>query len=124
MGNGAGGGGGFGFYDKPITQPFSQPYAIGGPGSGGGFGNGGSGGNSNFTNVATVNAGAAGSGDSTGASGNQPGATTTWGLRNIVVGFSAGSPGNGAYLDPMEGPGAAGNAGGAGALVVFDNTGA
>jgi hypothetical protein len=31
---GAGGSGGYGFYNKPITQPFSQPYSIGAGGNG------------------------------------------------------------------------------------------
>ena len=30
---GTGGAGGFGFYNKPITQPFSQPYAVGASGN-------------------------------------------------------------------------------------------
>jgi hypothetical protein len=57
--NGAtGGNGGFGFYNKPITQPFSQPYAIGGAGTG--PGGSGAGGATNVANVGTVNGGGGG----------------------------------------------------------------
>ena len=64
---GAGGKGGYGFINKPISQPFSQPYSIGGTG-----------GNAVFTNVGTFNAGGQGGPGPTGATGNPgtaPGAT-------------------------------------------------
>jgi hypothetical protein len=68
---GAGGAGGFGFFNKPISQPFSQPYSVGGAA-----------GNTTITNVGTVNAGSTGnpgspptSSGNRGASGNSPGAT-------------------------------------------------
>jgi hypothetical protein len=68
---GAGGAGGFGFFNKPISQPFSQPYSVGGAA-----------GNTTIANVGTVNAGSTGnpgspptSGGNRGASGNSPGAT-------------------------------------------------
>jgi len=120
---GAGGAGGFGFYNKPITQPFSQPYSVGGPGPSTGFGAGGSGGNTNFTNVGTVNGGGGGGPGNTrnaGTAGNQPGASFTYSQRDFIVGGSFGTPGTGG-----TGPccGNAGSTGGAGVLVVFENTG-
>ena len=68
---GIGGNGGFGFFNKPITQPFSQPFAVGG-----------SGGNTTITDVGTVNAGNGGNPGSgqgppgnPGSAGSSPGAT-------------------------------------------------
>jgi hypothetical protein len=43
---GEGGSGGFGFFNKPIAAPFSQPYSVGGAA-----------GNTTMANVGTVNAG-------------------------------------------------------------------
>ena len=81
---GNGGFGGFGFFDKPITQPFAQPFSVGGPG-----------GNTTVTNVGTVNAGSTGGsppGSGQGASGNAPGATiavvNNW--TNFVIGAPRG----------------------------------
>ena len=64
--NASGGQGGGGFYNKPITQPFSQPYSVGGGG-----------GNTTMANVGTVNAGNAGNQPSPGNPGSQPGADLT-----------------------------------------------
>jgi len=125
-GGGAGGAGGFGFYNAPIAQPFSQPYAIGAPGAGGNsaagqqtIGNAGSaGGNTTLTNVGTVNAGNGGNGATRNASGNpgsagtQPGATLAFPIRTFQVGFNAGAGGPSDALP-----------GGAGALVVYENSG-
>jgi hypothetical protein len=120
-----GGAGGFGFYNQPIAAPFSQPYSVGGAGNSGGFGpTGGAGGNTTFTNVGTVNGGTGASMSTPGTSGNAPGATNTWSLRNLVVGFSAGSPGGGSSDQMMEMTSAPAQGGTAGALVIFDNTGA
>ena len=106
---GNGGGGGMGFFNKPITQPFSEPYAVGG-GSG----------NTNITNVGTANAGNAGSTfpGPPGNTGNAPGSNLTW--PNAGRGFGAGASfGNGGSGQP-GGPGTPGNPG---VLVVFENTG-
>ena len=106
---GNGGGGGMGFFNKPITQPFSQPYAVGG-GSG----------NTNIANVGTANAGNAGSTfpGPPGNTGNAPGSDLTW--PNAGRGFGAGASfGNGGSGQP-GGPGTPGNPG---VLVVFENTG-
>ena len=106
---GNGGGGGMGFFNKPITQPFSQPYAVGG-----------SGGNTNIANVGTANAGNTGSTfpGPPGNTGNAPGSNLTW--PNAGRGFGAGAPfGNGGSGQP-GGPGTPGNPG---VLVVFENTG-
>jgi hypothetical protein len=97
---GQGGAGGFGFFNKPITQPFSQPYSVGGVG-----------GNTTIANVGTVNAGSAGNNGSpptspgnTGATGNAPGATISLNVnRTNVIG-----PGSSATT---------------GQIAVFENTG-
>jgi len=100
---GAGGTGGFGFYNKPIAQPFSQPYSVGGAA-----------GNTTIANVGTVNAGAVGNNSgpnapgNTGASGNTPGASLTL-------------PSGGVFI--VGGPTSIGAAGNPGALAVFENTG-
>lgn len=106
----SGGSGGYGFYNKVITQPFSQPYSVG---AGGNFpgGAGNAGGATNFTNVGTVNGGAGGPQSmSDGANGNAPGASLV-GIRNHYIGPGASLGGSG------------GNAGQVGALVILENTG-
>jgi hypothetical protein len=126
-GGGSGGGGGFGFINKPITQPFVQPYSVGAPGNAGANSpggqspapSGGAGGATTFTNVGTFNAGNGGQGGpgtqgSPGGSGNagtQPGATLTYPARAFVVGETYGAGGGGS------------SAGTAGVLAVFENTG-
>jgi hypothetical protein len=88
---GAGGRGGFGFYNKPITQPFSEPYSVGA-----------NAGNTTVANVGTVNAGNNGSPSvvqgGTGAAGNQgnaPGANlANMGTKIMVINASnADQPG-------------------------------
>jgi hypothetical protein len=121
---GTGGAGGFGFYNKPITQPFAQPYSVGaggnaGPegGGGGSYPAGNAGGASTIANVGTVNGGAGGNGSAdtapgnTGAVGNAPGASLTYPTRSFTVGgnFGLGSS------TPSIGTG--------GVIVVFENTG-
>ena len=109
---GSGGAGGFGFYNKPITQPFSQPFAVGAGGN-----VAAAGGATNFTNVGAVNAGGGGNpspGANTGtpgAAGNTPGASFTYPTRSFVVGGAFGNPG------PSGTPGTGG------VLVIFENTG-
>jgi hypothetical protein len=138
---GTGGQGVFGFYNKPITQPFAQPFAVGAAGNAGNAGGppggagavGGAGGATNFTNVGTVNGGNGGNGAPTNANGNPgsagsaPGASLTYPVVSFVVGGSfsvAGNPGN-PGTPSMEGqnPSNPGNAGGSGVLVIFENTG-
>ena len=118
-GGGAGGQGGFGFYNKPITQPFSQPYSVGGAGGQGAFrpsgfapgSPGGSGGATNLANVGTVNGGGGGNGSgydtpgNPGSTGNAPGASLTYPNASFVVGGGFGANNTG------------------GTLVVFENTG-
>jgi hypothetical protein len=141
---GSGGLGGFGYINKPITQPFSQPYSVGGGGSGGGPGAvnmgvpGGAGGNVSIANVGTFNGGNGGAGgfNSPGAPGNTgttPGASLTYPARTFIVGAPYGNFGNGGPSgsqtpDPSgEGsnanPGIPGNPGSPGVLVVFENIG-
>jgi hypothetical protein len=84
---GTGGAGGFGFFNKPISQPFSQPYSVGGIG-----------GNTTIANVGTVNAGNAGqpgqpptSGGNPGNPGTSPGATISLNVNRANVIGAAGS---------------------------------
>jgi hypothetical protein len=132
----SGGSGGGGFYNKPITQPFSQPYAVGAQGNATAA-NGNAGGATNFANVGVVNGGAAATGPASGADGNQPGSSLTIpatnsirggrvivssggpGGTNLVVGFGAGGVGrNSGGCGPA--PGQGGNPGG---LIIYENTG-
>jgi hypothetical protein len=121
-----GGMGGAGFYNKPIAQPFSQPYSVG---AGGNFSNstGNAGGNTTIANVGTVNAGNGGAaGGSPGNPGNQPGSDLT-----IVDAFRPGGSGSAqGGIDPQPrrftgGSGAGSNTlqGGIGLIVVYENTG-
>jgi hypothetical protein len=130
-GSGAtGGAGGGGFYNKPITQPFAQPYAVGAGGAGGIFpGNGSAGGNTTFTNVGTVNGGVGGPSNTTG---NQPGSSLAVPINfrggpvrvstpgtQIRFGFGFGGTG----WEPRGCCPGIGNTGGAGALIIYENTG-
>jgi hypothetical protein len=133
---GVGGTGGFGFYNKPIAQPFAQPYSVGAPGNGGNGnpsgagGTGGSGGTTNFTNVGAVNGGGGGTGPGgTGAAGTQPGASLTYSGRSFQVGLNVngaafGTAGNGGQpRTETGGTSNPGSPGTSGILVVFENTG-
>jgi hypothetical protein len=99
---GGGSFGGFGFYNKSITQPYSQPYAAGG-----------SGGNSFITDVGTAVAGNPGNPAPTPGPGNPgnpgtaPGATIA--VPTTARPFVVGSP--------------SGDAGQSGIIVVFENIG-
>jgi hypothetical protein len=118
-GGSSGGVGGFGFFNKPITQPFSQPFAIGAGGN-----TSGSGGATNFTNVGTVNAGTGSPNNTPGTAGNAPGASLTYPTRDFVVGGDFGAAGNKGNNSVPEMAGAgSGNAGSGGVLVIFENTG-
>jgi hypothetical protein len=109
--------GGFGFYNKPITQPFAQPFSVGA-----GANLNGTGGATTLTNTGTVNGG------STNVAGSAPGASLTYPVRDFVVGgtfgagASGGSPGNPMGMC-MTNPGSPGMAGTQGCLVIFENTG-
>jgi hypothetical protein len=122
-----GGSGGAGFYNKPITQPFSQPYSIGGGGaSAPGCANAGAGGNTTIANVGTVNGGAASPGLASGANGTQPGSNLTIPNRFRPGGFTQQGP-NGSQpsdsknlaigMSGMSGPGIQGM------LIVYENNG-
>jgi hypothetical protein len=129
---GGGGDGGYGFYNKPITQPFSQPYAVG---AGGNRGNasGNAGGATNITNVGTVNGGSGGVAcapqGSKAPNGNAPGVSLV-GIRTQIASIFALS--HGACEAPVyrdgfgvggQGGAAGTSAGAPGALIVFENTG-
>jgi len=117
--SGPGGNGGFGFYNKPITQPFAQPFAIGGGGRGGS----GAGGATTIANVGTVNGGngSANENNTPGNPGSQPGASLAYPFRTFIAGtnFGAGAAGASSTMESNAGP----NAGTAGALIIFENTG-
>jgi hypothetical protein len=110
---GNGGNGGYGFFNKPITQPFAQPYSAGAAGNAGGAG-----GNTTIANVGTVNggnggnpSGAPGPGNP-GNSGTAPGATIgMYTSRQLVVGADYGVGGS---------PNASATQG---YIAVFENTG-
>ncbi len=131
---GTGGVGGYGFYNKPITQPFAQPYSVGaagnaGPGnpSNGNSSPGGTGGNTTIANVGTVNGGTGGAGrqqgSGAGAVGNAPGASLGNITRQFIIGETRGTGGTGGNYNETTGGGNSGNAGVSGYLVVFENTG-
>ena len=128
--SGSGGDGGGGFYNKPITQPFSQPYAVGAQGNATG-GGGNAGGNTTFTNVGTVNGGTAAPANTSGTAGNQPGSSLA-----VPVGSIRGGPisiggnashtyygGGGSGRNPGGCGPAPGKAGGPGGLIIYENTG-
>jgi len=130
---GDGGSGGYGYYGVPISQPFAQPFSIGGGGSGGPSaidnGNPGNAGSATtFTNVGTANAGNGGQGSyntngSPGNDGSAPGATLTYSPRSYLFSFEPGT--GGAGTTGVQGPlPPAGQSGGNGFLAVYENTGA
>jgi hypothetical protein len=116
----SGGNGGAGFYNKPITQPFSQPYSVGAGGNSA-QSSSNAGGNTTIANVGTVNGGAAATGNP-GGPGNQPGSNLT-----IVNAFRPGGSGSVFSQNDTVATGrgalAAGLNGGTGLLVVFENSG-
>ena len=119
-----GGNGGAGFYNKPITQPFSQPYSVGGAGNNNPSGTGGSGGNTTMANVGTVNGGAGAPNNATGANGTQPGSNLT-----IVNMFRPGAQSS-QEVTQTNGPKAAGMGAcpssgipGPGLIIVYENSG-
>ncbi len=123
-----GGFGGYGFYNKPITQPFSQPFSVGAAGNGGPTQgqSGNAGGATTFTNVGTVNGGGGGpQSPGTGSAGTAPGANFTapaWGnpATSLITGAPRSAGGAGAV---GPGFGIGGSPGSPGAIVVFENTG-
>ena len=124
MANRSGGNGGAGFYNKPITQPFSQPYSVGGGGtsnSGGPAGN--AGGSTSIANVGTANGGGGGpGGPGNGSPGSQPGSNLT--IANL---YRPGGSGNAFSQQGVLSVGTGSNNpqqnGQAGLLVVFENSG-
>jgi len=132
---GSGGTGGFGYYGFSISAPFSKSFSAGGKGNAGGGGgggggqSGGNGGNTSLTDVGTVNGGNGGQGSpgngagGNGNAGSAPGASLTFNSRSVIVGFEAGLSGNGGNRNQF-GSGNSGNDGTAGAIAIFENTGA
>jgi hypothetical protein len=122
---GDGGQGGFGFYNKPITQPFSQPFTIGGGGvCSGGTAN--AGGATNFTNVGSVNGGNGGARAnfpggpfSAGNQGNAPGASLTYATSKFIIGKNSNVRGVGGGASSSTN----GGSGQPGSIVIFENIG-
>jgi hypothetical protein len=109
---------GFGFYNQPVTPPFSQPFSVGG---GGGANT--AGGNTTLATVGTVNGGGGGN----SGAGNAPGAALTYPNRSFIFGvntYGTGGAGGGPVfvceVGNIQVPGSPGNAG---AILVFENTG-
>jgi len=73
-----GGNGGFGFWNVPVTAPYSAPYSIGGGGNSGLYGgqSGNAGGATNLGTVATANGGTGAAPG--GLNGNAPGSTISF----------------------------------------------
>ena len=129
-GGGPGGNGGYGFFNVPISQPFSQPFSVGAAGNGGGQSMssgapGNAGGNTNLTNVGTVNAGGGGPfGGSPGSTGNAPGSTysATITSYNFLIGpySKSGNGGSSGQNCMTANPG---NPGSPGGLIIYENIG-
>jgi hypothetical protein len=125
-GVGKGGNGGAGFYNKPITQPFSQPYSVGAAGNNSPAS---AGGNTTLANVGTVNGGGAGSGyNLNGANGTQPGSNLTINDRfRPGGGFTTNTDPNPVIgIEASRAVGSGGNPGNKvqpGFIVVFENSG-
>ena len=106
-----GGGGGYGFYNKPIVAPFSQPYAVGAAGhsnppASNSAGN--AGGTTSIANVGNTNGGNGGGGGylaGPGNSGNAVGASLTAPNRGFVVGAEFGAATAPGYLAIFENTG-------------------
>jgi hypothetical protein len=122
---GVGGKGGFGLYEFSVSQPYSQPYSIGGGGSGGDYDGGPpktAGGSTNLTNVGTVNGGAAGGGagpanpGNTGTAGTAPGKSNQISITTFQ-GKNEPSGGNGGST-PRNGGGTGSN----GFIVVYEDS--
>jgi hypothetical protein len=135
---GTGGVGGFGFWNKPITQPFaSKPYSVGAGGNAvPAFTQspGNAGGATNLTCVGTANGGNAGLSwpqnvtnpnfgpTAPGNIGTAPGASLTYPVlaKSFIVGELYGNGGSGGSGMCNPGGGSPGNGG---ALVIFENIG-
>ena len=115
-----GGQGGAGFYNKPITQPFSQPYGVGGAGNNaaGGPPSGNAGGDTNIANVGTANGGGGANQGGSGTNGSQPGSNLT--IVDVFRPGGSGGPSSTAYAGRGSSPS---QSAGTGLLVVFENTG-
>jgi hypothetical protein len=127
---GPGGNGGYGFFNVPISQPFSQPFSVGAGGNAGGQSMssgapGNAGGNTNLTNVGTVNGGGGGPfGGSPGNTGNAPGASysATITSYNFLIGPYSKS-GNGGASGQGCMTATPGNPGSPGGLIIYENIG-
>jgi len=97
---GSGGAGGYGFFNKPIVQPFSQPFSVGGTAA-----------TTTIANVGTVNQGnngnnaSIGSGGNPGNAGTAPTADLVYDNRNFLIGGSYGGGSTVGYLAIFENTG-------------------
>jgi hypothetical protein len=124
----AGGNGGFGYWNVPVTAPFSAPYSVGGGGAGG-YNAANSGGATNLTNIGTANGGGGGPGSATGntpgANVNLTGSTFLGGPLNVAIytycaGYFGGSYGVGWGQGGLT-AGGGGAGGNPGVLIIYDN---
>jgi hypothetical protein len=124
-----GGRGGFGYFQAPVSKPFSAPFAIGGGGP-----TTSTGGTTNFVlspnTTYTVNGGAGGSQNATGNPGTGPGQSpnATFPQNSFYAGFGGpfGAGGGGAGASAMGQDNFVpnnGQAGQAGQLLIFENIG-
>jgi len=126
---GSGGKGIFGFYEAPISAPFSQPYAVGGGGPGGGQGAynggaGGAGGVTSITNVMNLNGGNGGNGGGNYNNGSA-GSNGTASATNLEDSAVAGGENPLRFMSDTFGSSSSGsssnaNPGKVGCLIVFE----
>lgn len=124
---GSGGAGLFGYYEAPISAPFSQPYSVGAGGSGGSQGayNGGSGGGGGATSIANVMNVNGGNGGSGGADYNNgsPGSGGSASATHLQDSQAFGNPFrlmSSNFGEGGSGSSSTGNAGSPGCLIVFE----
>jgi hypothetical protein len=133
-----GGVGGYGYWNQPVTAPYSAPYAVGGAGNNvANIGAGGTGGATTLGNIVTSNGGAGGPQNAGGAAGNAPGSALTfspntnstfdgpltvklYGCPQVV--YIKQQYGAGVMLSNPPGPNRLENAN-PGVLIVYDNSG-
>lgn len=102
-----GGRGGIGYYNVPVTQPYSKTYTVGG-----------NAGNTNMTDIGTANAGNQGPGANFGNPGNASPTGSLTGVKDCFVVGNAGMPSQVTSTTPIQPIGSQ-----AGRLIIFENIG-
>lgn len=136
IGNGQTAAGGGGFWNKPITQPFSQPYSVGVGGNRGNPGNGNSGGDTTLTNVGTATGGPSRNSPGTANPGTATGANlqVPQNFRGGPVNYGGGQNNGSYYFNYYWGAAPGGtisvmcgstaySSGIQGAMIIYENTG-